>query len=337
MKEAMFYSRRDGRVVDCRLCHQHCSIGPGRRGFCLVRENRDGVLYSLVYRKLIARHVDPIEKKPLFHFHPGSLSYSIATVGCNFRCLFCQNCTISQLPRDQNRIEGVDVAPEEIVADARARGCAGISYTYTEPTIFFEYAYDIMKLAREAGLANVWVSNGYITAEALEVAAPYMDAINVDLKSFNSETYKRLAQARLEPILETLKLYRPLGIWLEITTLVIPGVNDGEEELRAIAEFIASLGTDVPWHVSRFHPDYRMLDAISTPVATLRRAVQLGKEAGLKYVYSGNIPGDSNEHTFCPNCGEPVIERYGVMMRRKAVTNGACAYCGQPIDGKGLS
>jgi len=337
MKEAMLYTRRDGGVVECHLCHQRCVIQPGRRGICLVRENRDGTLYSLVYRRLIARHVDPIEKKPLFHFHPGTLSYSIATVGCNFRCTFCQNCTISQLPHDENRIEGVDVAPEDIVAEAVRRNCASISYTYTEPTIFIEYAYDIMRLARLQGLKNVWVSNGYLTPEGLDVVAPYLDAINIDLKSFDSRTYRRLAAARLEPILETLPLYRPKNIWLEITTLVIPGINDSEDELRRIAQFIAgSLGADVPWHVSRFHPDYRMLDHGATPPETLRRAVALGHEAGLQYVYSGNLPGDPNEHTYCPSCGQMLIERYGLTVRTYRIERCACSFCGQAIAGVGL-
>jgi len=336
MKEAMLYSRRPDGSVECRLCHHRCKIRPGHVGFCQVRENRDGTLYTLTYRKLIAQHVDPIEKKPLFHFHPGSSSYSIATPGCNFRCIFCQNFSISQMPRDQGGIEGADVAPEEIVAEAQRHRCTTISYTYTEPTIFMEYAYDIGRLAREVGIQNVWVSNGYMTPEALDVIAPYLDAINVDLKCFNAETYRKMMGAQLEGVLETLRLFRPRNIWLEVTTLVVPGMNDGEDELRQIAEFVASLGREVPWHVSRFHPDYQMDDRGATPSRTLERAVEIGRAAGLKYVYSGNVPGDPNEHTYCPSCGKRVIERAGFTIGRYDLKNGACGFCHTKLDGVGL-
>jgi len=336
MKEAMLYSRRPEGLVECHLCHHRCKIHPGHVGFCQVRENRDGTLYTLVYRKLIARHVDPIEKKPLFHFHPGSLSYSIATAGCNFRCVFCQNFSISQMPRDQERIEGADVTPEQIVADARRYRCTTISYTYTEPTVFLEYAYDVGRLAHEAGIKNVWVSNGYMTPEALDVIAPYLDGINVDLKSFNSDTYRRMMGAQLEGVLETLPLFRPHNIWLEVTTLVVPQMNDSDEELRQIAEFVASLGREVPWHVSRFHPDYQMDDRGATPVQTLERAVEIGRAAGLKYVYSGNVPGDPNEHTYCPSCGKRVIERVGFSILRNDIENGTCRFCHAIVDGVGL-
>jgi len=336
MKEAMLYSQRPEGVAECHLCHHRCAIRPGHAGICQVRENRDGTLYSLVYRKLIARHIDPIEKKPLFHFHPGSSSYSIATAGCNFRCIFCQNFSISQMPRDEKRIEGSDVAPEEIVADAKRLRCTTISYTYTEPTVFMEYAFDVGRLAHEAGIKNVWVSNGYMTPEALDLIAPYLDGINVDLKSFSAETYKRMMGAKLEGVLETLRLFRPRNIWLEVTTLVVPGMNDSEAELRQIAEFVASLGREVPWHVSRFHPDYQMDDRGATPVRTLERAVEIGKAAGLRYVYSGNVPGDRNEHTYCPSCGKRVIERMGFMIGRYDIENGACRSCHAPLDGVGL-
>jgi pyruvate formate lyase activating enzyme len=336
MKEAMLYSKRPDGGVDCVLCHHRCVIRPGRVGLCSVRENRDGTLYSLVYRRLIAQHIDPIEKKPLFHFHPASASYSIATPGCNFRCVFCQNFSISQMPRDLEQIEGTDVSPEEIVAAASRQRCTTISYTYTEPTIFMEYAYDTGRLAREAGIKNVWVSNGYMTPEALDVIAPYLDAINVDLKSFSAETYRKMMGARLEGVLETLQLFRPRNIWLEVTTLIVPDMNDSEKELRQIAEFVASLGREVPWHVSRFHPDYKMDDRDATPPRALERAVAIGRAAGLKYVYSGNVPGDPNEHTYCPSCGKRVIERMGFRIGRYDVENGACRFCHTIIDGVGL-
>ena len=336
MKEAMLYSRRSDGVVECHLCHHRCKIRPGRLGVCQVRENREGTLYSLTYRKLIAQHIDPIEKKPLFHFHPGTSSYSIATAGCNFHCVFCQNFSISQMPRDEGQIEGADVAPEQIVADAQHRRCATISYTYTEPTVFMEYAYETGRLAHETGIKNVWVSNGYMTPEALDLIAPCLDGINVDLKCFNSETYKRMMSAQLDGVLETLRLFRPRNIWLEVTTLVVPGMNDSEEELRQIAEFVVSLGREVPWHVSRFHPDYQMDDRGATPVRTLERAVAIGRAAGLKYVYSGNVPGDPNEHTYCPSCGKRVIERMGFTIGRYDIQGGACGSCNTPIDGVGL-
>jgi len=336
MKEAMLYSKRPDGVVDCFLCHHRCVIRPGHVGFCSVRENRHGTLYSLVYRRLIAQHVDPIEKKPLFHFHPGSASYSIATPGCNFRCVFCQNFSISQMPRDLEQIEGSDVSPEEIVSAAARQRCTTISYTYTEPTVFMEYAYDTGRLARDAGIKNVWVSNGYMTPEALDVIAPCLDAINVDLKSFSAETYRTMMGARLDGVLETLRLFRPRNIWLEVTTLIVPDMNDSEKELRQIAEFVASLGREVPWHVSRFHPDYKMDDRDATPPRALERAVAIGRAAGLKYVYSGNVPGDPNEHTYCPSCGKRVIERMGFRIGRYDVENGACRFCHTTIDGVGL-
>ena len=336
MKEAMLYSRRPDGSVECFLCHHRCVIRPGHAGFCSVRENRDGALYTLVYRRLIAGHIDPIEKKPLFHFHPGSSSYSIATPGCNFRCIFCQNFSISQMPRDDGQIEGADVSPQEIAAQAVANRCDSISYTYTEPTIFMEYAYDVGRLAREAGLKNVWVSNGYMTPEALDLIGPYLDAINVDLKSFSAETYRKMMGARLDGVLETLKLFRPRNIWLEVTTLVVPGMNDGDDELQQIAEFVAALGSEVPWHVSRFHPDYQMDDRGATPVGALERAVEIGRRAGLKYVYAGNIPGSLNEHTYCPSCGKAVIERVGFSIKRYDLERGKCRHCQTPIDGVGL-
>ncbi len=329
----MLYSQKPDGLVECRLCHHRCTLRPGQLGICQVRENRNGTLVSLVYRRLIAQHIDPIEKKPLFHFLPGSVSYSIATAGCNFRCLFCQNYSISQMPRDEQTIEGADVAPERIVAEARARRCATISYTYTEPTIFFEYAYDVGRLAHEAGIRNVWVSNGYLTPEALDTIAPYLDAINVDLKAFNPDTYQKMMGAKLDGVLETLRLFRPRNIWLEVTTLVVPAMNDSDKDLGQIAEFVASLGNEVPWHVSRFHPDYKIDGLGPTPLRTLERAVEIGRAAGLKYVYSGNVPGDPNEHTYCPSCGKCLIERMGFSLGRYAIENGACRYCRTPIEG----
>lgn len=336
-KEAMLYERLPEGKVRCNLCAHRCLIFPGKRGICRVRENRDGTLYSLVYGRLISRAVDPIEKKPLFHFHPGSASYSIATVGCNFHCRQCQNWEISQYPRlNSGEIIGGGFTPQEIVADALRRNCQSISYTYVEPTIFFEFAYDTGELAHERGLANVFVSNGYLTGEATRAIAPYLDAINIDIKAFKDSTYRHYYGATLQPVLDTVKLMRKLGIWVEVTTLVIPTVNDSEGELRAIARFIKGIDPAIPWHVTRFHPNYKLLDLPPTPVGTLRRAREIGLEEGLRYVYEGNVPGEGGENTYCPSCGELLIARWGFSISRYSLKAGHCPDCGAAIAGVGL-
>jgi pyruvate formate lyase activating enzyme len=333
MKRAMFQEEKDGKKVQCSLCEHRCLIPNGHRGICAVRENQDGVLYSLVYDKIVAQNIDPIEKKPLFHFLPGSRSYSIATPGCNFRCKHCQNADISQLPRDRGgMVLGEPVPPEQIVAAALASRCASISYTYTEPTIYFEFAYDAAKLASRAGIKNVFVTNGYITPEALEVIRPYLHAANIDLKGFSDDFYKKICGAKLKPVLEAIKLYKKLGIWIEITTLVIPGHNDSEAELRQIAEFIGSVGKDIPWHVSRFYPTYKLTDQPRTPVKTLQRAREIGIESGLRYVYEGNVPGEG-EDTVCWSCSKFLVKRTGFFVEESRVKEGKCPYCGAVIDG----
>jgi pyruvate formate lyase activating enzyme len=333
IKEAMLYYSLDGGKVECSLCAHRCQIAPGKFGVCGVRENRDQKLVTHVYGEVIAAHVDPIEKKPLYHFLPGSTSFSIATAGCNFRCPFCQNWQISQVTKkDREFREGDRLSPEEIVEHARNRGCRSISYTYTEPTIFFEYAYDTARLGRKAGLANVFVTNGYMTAEALETIKPYLDAANVDLKAFREETYKKVCGARLEPVIESIRLMRKLGIWVEVTTLVVPGMNDGDEELADIARFIAAVGPDIPWHISRFHPDYKYTDARATPLTTLKKAFSLGKEAGLEYVYIGNVWGES-EDTRCPKCQRLILRRSGFCVEENTVKDGKCPDCGTSIAG----
>jgi pyruvate formate lyase activating enzyme len=334
LKEAMFYEKLENNLVNCDLCSHRCRrIADSKRGICGVRENRDGKLYSLVYGKAVARSVDPIEKKPLFNFLPGSQSYSIATVGCNFRCGNCQNYDISQLPKERNIIVGQETSPEEIVSAAKRSNCASIAYTYSEPTIFFEYAYDIAKLAKKEGLKNVFVTNGYITPEALMEISPYLDAANIDLKSFSDEFYRKSCGARLQPVLDSIRLYKSLGIWIEITTLIIPTLNDSEEELRKIAGFIKEVGEDTPWHITQFHPMYKLPDLPRTPVSTLRKARQIGLEAGLRYVYEGNVPGETGENTYCPNCGKPLIRRFGYSIQENKIKNSACTYCGTKIDG----
>ena len=266
--EAYLYESLKESMVKCNLCHHRCKIKDGRRGICGVRENRAGVLETLVYGKVIARHIDPIEKKPLFHFLPGSLSYSIATVGCNFKCLFCQNADIAQMPSDRNgRIVGDIFSPEDVVVEAINGGCKTIAYTYTEPTVFFEFAYDTAKLATEKGIRNVFVTNGYMTQEALQMIHPFLHAANVDLKAFTEDFYKTTCKAKLGHVKETLKQMKSLGIFIEVTTLIIPGLNDDKKELENLSAFLVDeLGPETPWHISRFHPTYKLMDRPLTPI-----------------------------------------------------------------------
>ena len=334
MKAYLFQSRDKGRVR-CELCSHRCIVAPGDRGICGVRENRDGELQTLVYGRLIARHIDPIEKKPLFHLAPGSRSYSIATVGCNFACTFCQNADIAQMPADNaGRIIGTRVTPKSVVADAVSSGCRSIAYTYTEPTVFFEFAHDTASIAHDQGLFNVFVTNGYMTGEALTMISPYLDAANVDLKAFDDAFYRRQCNARLQPVVDTLVRMKALGIFVEVTTLIIPGLNDDDDQLTRLAGFLATdLGPDTPWHISRFHPTYRLTDRPVTPAATLFRARDIGRAAGLRYVYTGNIPGQGGESTTCPQCGECVIRRAGFAVREIALQQGTCSHCGAAIAG----
>ncbi|MHC1611222.1 MAG: AmmeMemoRadiSam system radical SAM enzyme [Candidatus Methanospirareceae archaeon] len=334
MKEAILYEKLEENGVRCHLCPHHCRINESRRGICGVRENRGGLLYSLVYGKVVARGIDPIEKKPFFHFHPGSKAYSIATVGCNFRCKNCQNYHISQMPEGGEReIAGEDASPEEIVAAAMQYGCRTIAYTYTEPTIFFEFAYETARLARKEGIYNVFVSNGYITEEAIRTLAPYLDAVNVDLKGLSEDLYRRNCGGHLKPVMDAIKLYKSLGVWVEVTTLVIPTLNDSEEEFRGIAEFIKSVGVEIPWHISQFYPAYKLLDLPPTPVTTLRKAREIGLEVGLRYVYEGNVPGEGGENTYCYRCGELLIRRYGFQILGNKIRDSRCPSCGAKIDG----
>jgi pyruvate formate lyase activating enzyme len=338
MKEAMFYEKQEGTRVLCGLCRFRCSITDGKRGICGVRENRGGTLYSLVYGKVVAENIDPIEKKPLFHFYPGSRTFSVATVGCNFRCRHCQNYSISQSAWEGGRIGGRDLSPAEIVRKAVEAGCSSVSYTYTEPTIFYEYAYDTARLARQAGLKNVFVTNGYITPEALARIGPYLDAANIDLKGFSEKFYRETVHAKLDEVLETIINYKRLGIWIEITTLIIPNHNDSETDLRKLAGFIAEkVGVETPWHVSQFYPTYLLTDQPRTPVATLRRARQIGIEAGLRYVYEGNVPGEGGENTCCPGCGELLVRRHGFSISENRIRAGGCPSCATPVDGVGMT
>jgi len=334
IREAMLWDRAEEGVVACRLCAHRCVIKPGGRGVCAVRENRDGALTTLVYGEVVAAHVDPIEKKPLYHFLPGSKALSIATPGCNFRCGFCQNWQISQSPRRKGGgLAGKPYEPAEVVRAAVDSACRSVSYTYTEPTIFFEYAYETARLAREAGLLNNFVTNGYMTAEALELIRPYLDAASVELKAFRDETYRNVCGARLEPVLATIRGMRAAGIWVEVTTLVIPGLNDEAGELAAMAGFIASVDPDIPWHISRFHPDYEYTEAPETPVSTLRAAAEEGRRAGLRHIYVGNVTGES-ENTSCPVCRTVLIRRRGFSVVANVLQDSRCPKCGTPLAGR---
>jgi pyruvate formate lyase activating enzyme len=323
--------------VRCAVCAHRCLVRPGRMGICGVRENQAGRLVSLAYGEVVAVGLDPIEKKPLFHLAPGSTAYSIATAGCPFHCRFCQNWEIAQAPRLGLKLRTRPLPPERVVAEALASGARSIAYTYVEPTVFLEYALDTARLGRAAGLHNVFVSDGYATPEAIGLLAPVLDAANVDLKSFDDAFYRTLCGARLAHVLEAIVAMREAGIWLELTTLVIPGRNDGDGELRALTAWIvATLGPETPWHVSRFFPAHRMQDVPPTPPATLRRAAEIGREAGLLHVYVGNAPELSLEDTTCVGCGRVLIERHGYRTDVRLADDGTCPACARPLAGRFL-
>ena len=324
--EAMLYEKQEGGACDCFLCAHRCHIAPGKRGFCRVRENRNGTLVSLVYGKVIAANADPIEKKPLYHFMPGTVSFSVATAGCNFRCDFCQNWQISQGGADH--IPGDYLPPERIVQAAEERSCPSISYTYTEPTIFFEFAHDCAQLAQGRDIRNCFVTNGYMTPQTIEVMAGLIDAANVDLKAFTDSFYKERCAGRLEAVKESIRLMHEAGIHVEVTTLLIPGYNDDPAELRALTAFLAGVNADIPWHVSRYHPDYRFDHApVTTPQAILQ-AIEIGREAGLKYIYAGNMHTGDFEDTLCPECGNVVIKRSAFSAKKINLSGNACGECG---------
>lgn len=333
MKKAMFQDKKEGSEVRCGLCGHHCLIREGKRGICGVRENRGGELFSLVYGNVISMNVDPIEKKPLFHFLPGSTSFSIATAGCNFRCRHCQNFEISQYPREHDgKIPGRSVLPEEIVHAASEHRCKSISYTYTEPTIFFEFAYDCAVLAHEKGIKNVFVSNGYTSPEAVKAIAPYLDGNNIDLKG-SDKFYREICGAKVEPVKDTIRLMKESGVWVEVTTLIIPDLNDSDADLAETAEFVASVDASIPWHVTQFYPTYRLTDKPRTPISTLRRAVEIGYKSGLRFVYEGNVPGEGGENTYCPKCKELLIGRFGFSIDQNRIRDGRCPDCGEKMEG----
>ncbi|MFA6088846.1 MAG: AmmeMemoRadiSam system radical SAM enzyme [Candidatus Woesearchaeota archaeon] len=325
MHKAIFFKNSKDNKIECNLCAHNCIIKDGKRGICGVRENRNKELYSLVYGKIVAKNVDPIEKKPFYHFMPGTNTYSIGTVGCNFKCHNCQNFDISQT----KEIVGIDMTKEEVVQDAINHACSSIAYTYNEPTVFYEFMFDCAKLAKEKGISNVMVTNGYMSKEAIKRIAPYIDAVNIDLKFFKDKSYKEIASAKLQPVLDAIKLFYDLGIHIEITTLIIPEVNDTTGELKKIAEFIKSIDSEIPWHVSAFHPMHKMLDKEQTPIKILENAFKVGKKAGLSYVYVGNVTGIS-ENTNCPKCNKILIKRQGYTVFENNIKNGKCE-CGNKI------
>lgn len=334
MHEAMFYQTGKEDGVICNLCNHHCHIKAGKRGICGIRENREGKLYSLVYGRLVAENIDPIEKKPLFQFLPGSRSYSISTVGCNFHCLHCQNYDISQYPHIHGGgISGRERTPESVVEDAVQAGCASISYTYVEPTIFYEFAHACAELARDRELKNVFVSNGFMAPEVTRHLSSVLDGINIDIKAFTDDFYKKVCKARLQPVLDNVQLMHELGVWVEVTTLLIPGLNDSPEELRNIAKFVKGIDPGIPWHVTAFYPTYKMMDRKPTPVESLRKARDIGLEEGLHFVYEGNIPGEGGENTYCPSCGTELISRFGFAIRQNRLVDGCCSDCGKKVKG----
>ena len=333
MKKAMLWKKEPEGDVRCLLCSHMCRIPEGSFGHCGMRQCEGGDLFTHSYGEVIASHVDPIEKKPLYHFLPGTDTYSVAAMGCNFTCSYCQNWRISTLSASKGDSEGKEMTPQDIVAEALRSGTRSVSYTYTEPTVFFEYAYETSKKASENGLRNVFVTNGYLSVDAVEEISPFLNAANVDLKFFSEDTYRRMCGASLKPVLDTIIEMKNSGIWVEVTTLVIPGVNDSEKELRSTAKFLSSLDRDIPWHVSRFHPDHKEIDIPATSPEKLFQAKTIGVEEGLRHVYVGNVSGKKN--TSCPGCGNVLVERSGagVKVLNEVFVDGKCLVCGAVVAG----
>jgi pyruvate formate lyase activating enzyme len=330
-REGYHYTKL-GDNVQCNVCPNNCILSPDDRSICRNKVNKGGKLYTLAYGNPCAVHVDPIEKKPLYHFLPTSSIFSIATAGCNFRCLNCQNWQISQ--QFPEKTQNVELMPNAVVANAIAKKCTSIAYTYSEPTAFYEYMYDTAKLASAAGIKNVSVTNGYTSREALKDLCQYLDASNVDLKGFNEETHRKLNSGKLKPVMDTLKRMKEEGVWLEVTNLVVPGWTDDLDEIGEMCSWLyKNIGADNPLHFSRFSPMYKLRHLQPTPLRTLEKARQLALDAGLHYVYIGNVPGTDAQNTYCPKCGKIVIERKGYVVAQDNVKNGVCEFCGEKIAG----
>lgn len=332
MIKALLGETAENRGVICRLCAHECRIAEGKTGICRVRKNVGGELFSLNSDRIIAANMDPIEKKPLYHFLPGSRSFSVAAMGCNFSCRFCQNHTISVVS-DETVVQGDAVTPKQLLALARKHKAQSISYTYTKPTVFFELVLETAQLARAAGIRNVLVSNGYMTARALALLGPFLDGANIDLKSFSDDFYRKYCSARLQPVLETITAMKAMGIWLEVTTLLIPGLNDQPRQIAELIGFLRNLDCDIPWHVSRFFPQYRMTDIPATEAEAIDRYLRLAEEGGLHFSYGGNLPDSRWNHTFCPRCREMLIERSAHHVAAIGLVDGACRACGAAVAG----
>jgi len=331
MKEAINWKESKKDQIKCFNCQQGCLISPGQIGLCQVRKNIENKLFSLNYGKVISQNVDPIEKKPFFHFLPGSLSYSIASVGCNFRCLHCQNYSISQ-PGPLDEMPGEEVAPWQIVNSAKSMNCKSIAYTYTEPTIYVEYALEVMKKAKEEGIKNIWVSNGYFSKETFELIEPYLDAINIDLKFFTEENYEKVCGAKLKHVKDSLRRVAKSNVHLEVTTLLIPGVNDSDKEISLMSKFIRfDLGNQTPWHLTAFYPTHKMDKVPATPEKSILTAIQIAKGNDIQYVYSGNLKTSEHEHTYCAECNALLISRKGYIIEENYRNNKKCPKCGAAL------
>ncbi len=343
MKECINYKKNNDSTLKCEACNHFCLIQEGKVGVCGIRQNQNGKLYLLAYGKAVAAQIDPVEKKPLFHFLPGAKVFSFGTVGCNFRCLNCQNHDISQMFENKGNINDYDkifwgrkLSPAEIVDAAIANNCVGIAYTYNEPTVWMEYALDTMKLAKEKSLKNIWVSNGYMSVQTREMIEPYLDAINIDIKSYDPDFYRRITGATLKPVLDNCRYFaKQSNVWLEITTLIIPTLSDQEEMLNGLVKFIKKeLGADVPWHVSAFSGSisWRLQNLPDTQPESVNKVYEIGKKAGLDYVYTGNLWQNGQENTYCPKCGELIIERRGYDIIRYD-RQGKCGVCNHNLAG----
>ncbi|MCW1301165.1 MAG: AmmeMemoRadiSam system radical SAM enzyme [Candidatus Nanoarchaeia archaeon] len=329
MKEALFYKRLNNSVR-CELCPRHCTIKVGDVGYCRARKNVEGKLYSLVYGRPVAVNIDPIEKKPFYHFYPGSRALSIGTIGCNFSCKYCQNWEMSQARFED--LPYIEFPPERAVEEAIRYGCRGISYTYNEPTVFYEYTLATARLAKEKGLTNTYVTNGCIEERPLAMISSYLDAANIDLKGFDEKFYREVCGAELEWVLRSIKQYVRHNIWIELTNLVVPGKNDDVEEIKQMCEWIMeNCGDHTPLHFSRFFPAYKMLDLPPTPIETLEKAWKVAKDVGLKYVYIGNVPGHPYDNTYCYSCGKLLIKRFGFEVLEFKIQDGRCYNCGAKI------